>query len=435
MLGGLALGLVLLALPLAAARAATGSAAEYSGATLPGLASRDTPQSSIYGGGRVKTAQNDGASTDEDAATAEARKKLKKELDRMRRGSRERDGDLQPAASKTSSKKNKDPAPATAEAQRTQQQKTPAHTIDPEINRAAGKLIIMRFTGNQPSDAGPKAIRTLLQGELIAGAMFKAENIQSRAQLKELMKFFWQGGTEPRPVFAIREIGGGGEDGLPRISGFEAWPSEQEVAAKGDPEYAYLTYRSLSSNLASLGLNMNFGPALGAPAGTPSSSASFGGNPLQAGVFAKTFILGHKDDNIITVPIVDGSDISLRALKTLLVSYPGTPIAATMTGDIQPFAPYESLVRGPRFCFMTLGPGSDAAAVADYFNRGCDVLVVDGGKESPAVIRDLVGQSVSDAIKHGQLSLEALKASAQRFLALRSPAASPSTGFTTRTAQ
>ncbi len=421
-LGGLALGLVL----LAAAAAATGSAPEYSGASLPGLASRDAPQSSIHGGGNVRTAQSTGAA-DEDA---EARKRLKRELDRMRRGSHDDNGDPQSSASKPTKKNNKPAAEA-----RPQTPKQPVSAVDPEINRAAGKLIIMRFSGSQPADGGPKAIRALIHEGLIEGVMFRAENIQSRAQLKELIKFFWQGGAEPRPVFAISEIGGSGGDGLPRVTDFEAWPSQQEVASKGDPEYAFSTYRSLSSYLAALGFNMNFGPVLGPPAGARDPSASFGSNPLQAGVFAKTFILGHRDDNVIAVPVVDNSDLAVRALKTLLVSYPATPIAAAMANESQPFAAYDELVRGARFCFVTLSRAEDAALAASNFNRGCDVLVVDGGKESPVVTRDLIAQSVSDAIKRGTLTLTALNASAQKLSALTSPPSTRADGFRTRTAQ
>jgi hypothetical protein len=152
-------------------------------------------------------------------------------------------------------------------------------------------------------------------------------------------------------------------------------------------------------------------------------------------VFAKTFILGHRDDNIVTVPFVDSSDIAVRALKTLLVSYPGMAIAVTMASEAQPFVAYDGLVRGPRFCLITLKQGGNPAEAASYFDRGCDAIVIDGGKESPAAIRDLVVRGVSDAIKKGSLSLASLKASAQRLSALRSPSQSAPAAFTTRTAQ
>jgi hypothetical protein len=122
-------------------------------------------------------------------------------------------------------------------------------------------------------------------------------------------------------------------------------------------------------------------------------------------------------------------------LKTLLVSYPVMPIAVTMTSEVQPFTPYDGLVRGPRFCLITLKQGSDPAEAASNFNRGCDAVVIDGGKESPAVIRDLVARGISDAIKSGSLSLAALNASAQRLSALRSPSQPAPAAFTTRTAQ
>ena len=423
LVGGLALGLVL---------AAAASAAEYSGATLRGLPSLDATGNFAVGG-KVKTAENDAAPSGEDTATEEARKRLKNELDRVRKSNRHDKAELKPASSQPSKKKEA-PAAADAHPPQPQPQKSAVPAVDPEINRAAGRLIIMRFSGSEPTDSGPKAIRTLIHEGLIAGVMFGGDNIQSRGQLKELIKSLWQGGSEPRPVFAISELGGAGGS-FPHVKDFETWPSEREVASKGDPEYAYLTYRSLGTFLAGLGFDLNFGPALGVAGSARDPSASFSDSPLQAGVFAKTFILGHRDDDIITVPVVDSSDVAVRALKTLLVSYPVMPIAVTMTGEAQPFGAYDGLVRGPHFCLITLKQGSDAAEAASHFNRGCDAIVIDGGKESPAVIRDLVARGVSNSIKNGSLSLETLNASAQRLSALRSPSQPATAAFSTRTAQ
>jgi hypothetical protein len=441
-LGGLALGLVLLA-----ASAPAEASAEYSGATLPGLALPHPAESSSPVFGKVRTAQNAGAPSDGDAAAAEARNRLKKELDRMRRA---KDGapEPQPAAPKPAKKKEppatnaaearppKPPAPkppATAAAEAPRPPKPPARAIDPAIDRLAGKLIIMRFSGNHPTDGGPKAIRALLHDGLIAGAMFGTENIQSKGQLKELMKFLWQPGPEPKPIFAIQEIGGSG-DGLPRTKEFESWPSEQQVASKG-PEYAYSTYRSLGSYLAGLGFTLNFGPMLGADAAARNPSASFGANPLQAGVFAKTFLLGHSDDKMVTVPVVDSSDAAVRALKTLLVSHPALPVAVSDLGEAQPFAVYEGLVKGPRFCFVSVAQKGDYAHAAVSFSRGCDVLVLHPGKDSPAAVRDAVAQSLADAIKQGSLSAASLEAGVQRLKELRQGLSPSSDGFATRTAQ
>ena len=83
--GGLALGLVLLA--------AAASAVEYSGATLPGLPSLAYGNSALNG--KVKTVENEGASAIDDAAAEEARKRLKNELDRMRQGTRHEKAELQ----------------------------------------------------------------------------------------------------------------------------------------------------------------------------------------------------------------------------------------------------------------------------------------------------------------------------------------------------
>jgi hypothetical protein len=428
--GGLALGLVSLAV-LAPANAS----AEYSGASLPGLALRQAAKGSSPDAARFKIAQYEGASEDD---AANARDRLRRELDRMRRNGAP---EAQPAPPKPVKKEAQSPPPkpakkkepAAAEAPRAQPAKLPARAIDPAIDRLAGKLIIMRFSGNQPSDGGPKAIRALLQDRLIAGAMFGTENIQTRGQLKDLIKSFLPSGPEPKPIFAIQEVGGVG-GGLPRTKDFESWPSQQQVASKG-PEYAYSTYRSLGSYLAGLGFTMNLGPVLGSDATVRNPSASFGANPLQAGVFAKTFILGHSDDKVVSVPVVDSSEGTVRALKTLLVSHPHMPIAVSLSSETKPFTAYEGLVRGARLCMVSAAQKSDPAQGAAYFTRGCDVLIVDPGKESPAAVRDIVAQGVADAIKQGALTVESLEASAQRLQELRQAVSPSSNGFATRTSQ
>jgi hypothetical protein len=432
MLGGLALGLVLFA-----ANAAASGGPEYSGAVLPGLASRQSSQSSLPAMGKLRIAQVDRDGDDWDAE--EARRRLKAELERMRRNGRE--GAPEPQAPKPAKQKpsnssaeaqpkpqtgkppaasaetqpkpqtGKQPA-ASAEAQPKPQPAKQAPMINPAVNRAVGKLIIMRFSGTQPSDSGPKAIHALLQQGLIAGAMFASENIHTRAQTQELIKFFWQPGPEPKPIFAISEIGGPG-DGLPRIKDFESWPSEQQVASKADPEYAYATYRSLSSYLAGLGFTMNFGPALGAPP-PRNPAASFGPNPLQAGVFAKAFVLGHAEDKIAAVPIVDGGEGAIRALKTLLVSYPAMPVATAVSRPTPPPQAHNGLIRGARFCLAEVSAKTEPAEAADYFMLGCDALVIDPGKDSPSAIRDIVAKGVADAIKKEMLSADMLEASAQK---------------------
>ena len=202
---GLALGLVLLA--------AAASATEYSGATPPGLPSLDFYGNSALDG-KVKTVENGAASASDDAASEEARKRLKNELDRMRRGARQEKAESEPGSQQPG--KKKEPTAQAADAPHPQPQKQALPAVDPEINRAAGKLMIMRFNGSEPSDTGPKAIRALIHDGLIAGAMFGSDNIQTKIQLKELVKSLGQKGGETKPLLAISEIGGAG-GAFPRI--------------------------------------------------------------------------------------------------------------------------------------------------------------------------------------------------------------------------
>jgi hypothetical protein len=415
-LGGLVLCLAFLA-PRESLAAAGGGGPQYSRVIARGLALGDRA-STCAGAGQIWMVQN--TVTPEDEA-ASARRKLKAELDRIRGDSAAGTGASSFDPPIPVRRKGSTSTPAAIEAA-AQQARPAAQPADPRIDRLTGQLLLMNFKGSQPTDAGPKAIRALFQSGVIAGALFSRENIQSKAQLKELMKFLWTPGAPNRPVFAVSEIGGT-LDAFPAIKDFERWPSESDVAGKKDPQYAYSTYRSLGSALAGLGFNMNFGPVLAAAGNGGDPTSSFGPNPIQAGVFAKTFILGHREENVIAVPAVDGSDHSIRALKTLLVSDPATPIALAVSGarEMLPLSAFEGLVRGVKFCFVTLQHGNEGAAAANSFSRGCDVLAVDSGSENPAAIRDGIALALYQAVQNGDLSLDALNASAQRLVELRSP--------------
>jgi hypothetical protein len=391
-----------------------GNAAEYSGLNAAGLALRDASAQSGSEYRPVRLAQT-GAGAGDNEGTG-ARQELRQELDRIRRETASGSGTSSFDPPLPVRKKAGQAETAAAGASSPQGQR-PARAADPQADRLTGKLLLLSFKGSQPSDAGPKAIRALLQSGLIAGAVFGRENIQSRAQLKELMKFFWPGGTSNRPIFALREIGSS-SDALPPVKDFGRWPSEMDIASKGDPQYAYSTYRSLGSNLATLGFNMNLGPVLAVSGDGLDPASSFGSNPLQAGVFAKTFILGHREENVIAVPIVDGSEHTVRALKTIAISDRGVPIASVLANDreAQPFSAYDGFISGVRICLA--GPDSTHVG-ASAFKRGCEILVLNGAAETPAAVRDEVALAISQAVRDGELTYDALNAAAQKVSELR----------------
>ena len=161
---------------------------------------------------------------------------------------------------------------------------------------------------------------------------------------------------------------------------------------------------------------MNFGPVLAAAGDVKDPAASFGGNPLQTGVFAKTFLLGHKEENVVAVPIIDGSAHSVRALKTILVADPAIPVSRCDEGRKRDRAlcGLRRSCERPRFCFAALTAANAGAGAVSGFRRGCDVLVLDGGADSPASVRDQAALGLTQAIQVGELSFDALNASAAR---------------------
>ncbi len=454
-LRGLALGLTLLALPAAAAQS---GAPEYSGAGASGLANlppvsftsnkdplvrairgksperqpqtdRDFPRGglafhgvparSAQGQGRLLMAQAAGQTGSN--ASGDSRTQLRMELERIRQ---QNGGAAAPAGSSSFAPpppaKKKPGQPVTEAENAPRPQTLPAAPADPKVDRLTGQLLLFSFRGNSPVDPGTRTVRALLQSGVIAGVVLGKENILGRGQLKEMMKFLASAGGTSRPFLAIREIGGASE-AFPAVKDFELWPSEQDVATKGDPQYAYSTYRSMGATLASFGFNTNFGPTLAASGNGTDLAASFGSNPLQTGVFAKTFLLGHKEENVLAVPVVDSSAHSVRALKTILVSDPSIPVSSVMKegSGIAPFAAYAGLGNGARFCFATTAAASAGTDIVSGFKRGCDVLILDSGADSPATVRDQAALGLGKAIQVGELSFDALNAAAARASELR----------------
>jgi|GEM_PF-5737069 len=293
-----------------------------------------------------------------------------------------------------------------------------APPIPRELEQLLSQRFIIQFAGTQPGDAGVKAARSLIQSGSIAGVVLDKNNVVSKAQLRELLRFFAQAGGRQKPFLAAREIGGSSTS-FTFEKGFEPWPSQQAVAAKRDPQYSYSTYQTLSANLEYLGFNMNFGPRIALPDGPSGPADSFANDPLQIAVYAKTFILGHVEAGVIPVPILDAGDKPIQSLKALLVSYPDTPVAAGQSPESTTFHNYGSLIRGARFCFVSGKPEAVAAEVPESFRRGCDILVLTTVSEPPPVVLQRAMQTVAAAVRKGELTLALLSASSPRIDALR----------------
>jgi hypothetical protein len=409
---GLAFSLVFLALPAAAAQSS--GAAEYSGAGAGGLVARAAPDRSSWGQDRLLLAQLVTPAAREDDASEESRAQLRRELDRIRRPNA-REAAPRPRFAPPVPERRKPGQTVVTRKREPASRRLPTGQADPKVDRLMGRLLLFNFRGAHPSDNGARAVHALIRSGHIAGVVLSRENIRDRSQLKGLIKFLASAGRKSQPIIGIREIGGASE-AFPAVRSFELWPSQRDVAARGNPQYAYSTYRSMGAALASFGFNMNFGPVLAATGNAKDPGASFGNNPLQTGVFAKTFLLGHKEENIVAVPMVDPSAHSVKALKTILVSDPGLPVSAVMKegSGIAPFAAYAGLVRGARFCFAALPAAEAGAGAVSGFRRGCDMLILDGGSDSPDSVREQAALGITKAIQVNELSFDALTAAAER---------------------
>src|SRR5271166_2532550 len=158
--------------------AAAVGGAEYSEAAVPVPVPRGAYQSATSPKG-IRLAQN--ITPPDDDATEAAKRGLKAELDRIRREASATGGSFDPPLPVRRKSATLPFATETGDAAQAN-----ASSASPQIDRLTGHLLLLSFRGTSPSDSGPKAIHSLLQAGHIAGALFNRENIQSKAQLKEL---------------------------------------------------------------------------------------------------------------------------------------------------------------------------------------------------------------------------------------------------------
>jgi hypothetical protein len=335
----------------------------------------------------------------------EGRSRLREELSRIREqsGPKPRGVTVPPLPTRRPADRGRGEAAA-------QQPTAPATlaTPLPSTEKLAGDLLILGFSGTEPNDAGVKAAKALLHQSQIAGVFVREENVVSRPQLRELMKALVQG--KPKPALIAIGDPSGNSGPLVYDKGFDPWPNQAEVMEKADPNTAYTTYRTLGTNLDALGFNLVFGPRI-------ATSEAEKADPLKRAVFAKTYILGQTEAEVVAVPVVDGTDISFRTLKSLLVSYPKLAVAAASpTGSGWPQVMTSPLLTGPRFCFVD--PNAMDTAV-QRIGKECDMFVVGKAGDKADAVRQRFVTALSAYLKSGAVAASQVTETVTRVKGLR----------------
>ena len=179
-----------------------------------------------------------------------------------------------------------------------------ANTLpQPSLKAKIGQMIMVGFTGTSSRFKGAKAVIEQLREGSIGGVMLMRHNIGSKNQLRQLTRALHQATCSGRQLPALIAVDQ--EGGAVQRLKFTRYPSARRIATKTSAQIAQ-TYNNMARELASTGINVNFGPVVDLDlrgAANPiigRLSRSYGRDPKTVIRLARQFISAHKGHGIVT---------------------------------------------------------------------------------------------------------------------------------------
>ncbi|WP_170230708.1 glycoside hydrolase family 3 protein [Roseibium hamelinense] len=132
-----------------------------------------------------------------------------------------------------------------------------------DLERQVGQTIVIGFNGQSVHDASVRTISDQLHNGTIGGVILLGRNIQSPAQVHQLVGDLTNH-VDPTPFISVDQEGGAVQRLQPR-KGFPRWPSAAEFAENTGGcagSNAQEQYATLARGLRALGINLNFGPVV-----------------------------------------------------------------------------------------------------------------------------------------------------------------------------
>jgi len=164
------------------------------------------------------------------------------------------------------------------------------------LDQKLGQMVIVEFYGATLNSD----LAQVIQGNRIGGVLIenKNGNAQTRNQLVTLNKAMQ--GQAHIPLFISTDFEGGIVNELRLITGER--PSESAIGATGNPQVAYNAGHSAASDLAALGLNVNFMPivdVLTNPNNPGLPMRTFGSDPTLVTNMGRAYLKGLTDGGVV----------------------------------------------------------------------------------------------------------------------------------------
>ena len=179
---------------------------------------------------------------------------------------------------------------------------------DVDLDQMIGQTIMVGFSGQDEHDPGVSGVRDQLAKGVIGGVVLYPPNIVSAEQLRLLTAFLTNANSKLVPFIAVDQEGGMVQRLGPR-SGYARYPSARGMALEakaGTLGTARERYQAMAKELATAGINVNFGPVVDLSVNPWNTviarrKRSFGADAETVSTLARTFITAHHEANVATV--------------------------------------------------------------------------------------------------------------------------------------
>lgn len=305
----------------------------------------------------------------------------------------------------------------------------------PNLAAIAGQLLLVAFEGKAPTDAGVVRIGNLLRDGKISGVIVSDSNIVSFPQLRELIASIIRESGNNSPIIALDQPGGP-DSSLPEEKGFTFYSAANFVSNDQAPSGAQLFYRDMASELAALGVTLNFGPSADAcrEEGVNLSASCFGTSPSRIKAFAAAFSAGHHDRGVLTAlrhgPFNRGLEMSVlgesasaailhailkrEAADALLVRrkamdpLPPPPSAFALSNRKTQSSFYRAFgFRGAVICDLDMQavgpPARYGEAIVRAFEGGADMVLLRDASFNPGEVSAVTLEAMLEGLKSGRL--------------------------------
>jgi beta-N-acetylhexosaminidase len=171
------------------------------------------------------------------------------------------------------------------------------------LDEMIGQMIIMGFRGDRTSSPGARAIADWLRSGLIGGVIFFEDNLPAPQEAKHFTDLFRDAAAPSIPFLSVDQEGGI-VSRLRADHGFEPLPSANAVS-RMSLQAAGQLYERTATELHRLGFNLNFGPVVDLALNSSNPvierlGRSYGADPDTVVEYAKTFIVAHRHQHVLT---------------------------------------------------------------------------------------------------------------------------------------